>query len=113
LQRVWRALSTVVVFHILALAGILFVATDTRDFIVFVHRLATETSVMRATAEWQTFWIFGGILFVCEGLQELAGDPLVLNRGRPAARWVLYVVTFSLIVLCGATGAHEFVYFQF
>jgi D-alanyl-lipoteichoic acid acyltransferase DltB (MBOAT superfamily) len=115
----WRGALAFVAFHVLSFAAVIFVVPDPEDWLLIVRRVLSEVPRWQGGADWQTLLLFGGILMVAEAWQEKTENPLAPmaaapdGRAPPLRRWLAYAALIALIVLCGATGTNEFIYFQF
>jgi hypothetical protein len=56
---------------------------------------------------------FAAPVMLLDWLQNKSSDMLRIKAYPKALRTCVYVATFAAILLCGATGAKQFIYFQF
>jgi len=112
-SRPLRALSTFAMFHVLAAAALLFITPEPGQWVQFLKRLVTELPAPARGPELSTLLAVGAPLLLIEWIQERLGDVEAVSKAPAWARFVVYTLLFAAIVLCGATGTHEFIYFQF
>ena len=110
-----RQLAGAALFFPLTCFGwLLFFLHDLRDLPVlcrqvrdhFVTRPIDEIAVL-------TVVLLYGPMFVLEWFQERADDECVVLGWPLPVRLAIYALTYSAILVCGSTGAGDFIYFQF
>jgi D-alanyl-lipoteichoic acid acyltransferase DltB (MBOAT superfamily) len=116
--RFWRSgwgrfTARMTAFHLLSLPVIFFFVQTLGDAWMFVRSIVFAAYNSDALVMLATLIVFGLPLLALDLAQERTGDLLIVRRLSPARRTLCYALTFAAIVLCGATGTHAFVYYQF
>lgn len=110
---VGRTATNLVAFHLLSLPVIFFFVGSVGEWWVFVRSVFTAAYNADALVMLATLGLFGVPLLILDAFQERTGDLCVVRRLSPWGRTLCYAAVFAAIVLCGQTGTHAFVYFQF
>lgn len=111
--RAGRALLNLAAFHWLSLPVVFFFMRTPSEAVSFLRAIFTAAYNRDALLPLATLFLFGLPLLVLDACQEKTGDLVVVRRLSPFGRTLCYALTFAAIVLCGDTGTHAFVYFQF
>jgi len=114
----WTGARMLVFFHLVCFGWVLFRAANLRDVPLMLSSVAGLFSQpIAATPDLLLFWAFAAAtllpLLLTEISQERSADLLAFERWGVARRLALCAVLFLQIVLAGATGGDEFIYFQF
>lgn len=106
----WVILRMIIVFHVMALSGILFRSLDLAAAWQYVLKLLSFQQGF-------TFSIWGGVLVLLAMLidfpQYLSNDQTVFLKMPRVCLWVIYTLILMLIIAYGSPSQLPFIYFQF
>lgn len=105
-------LGVVCFFHVTCLGWLLFGVKQLSDAPLLLRQLFDSVPLNGLTGL-ATLLGFAAPLLLLDALQLRSGDMRVIQRFPPALRVPVYVGLFAAILLAGATGAKQFIYFQF
>ena len=114
----WTGARMFCFFHLVCFGWLLFRAVALRDVpLMLASIVGLSGQPVAATPDLMLFWAFAFAtllpLLVIEIAQERSRDLLATERWAPTRRLAMGLVLFAFIVVVGATGGDEFIYFQF
>jgi D-alanyl-lipoteichoic acid acyltransferase DltB (MBOAT superfamily) len=107
-----RALKVVAFFHVTCVGWLLFAVKKLSDVPLLLHNLVSPFAV-NGVMMLLTVTAFAAPLMLLDLLQLQRSDMLVVRRAPVPLRVLVYVGLFAVVLLSGATGARQFIYFQF
>jgi alginate O-acetyltransferase complex protein AlgI len=105
-------LGVVGFFHVTCLGWLLFGVRQLSDAPLLLRNLVSPFEI-NGLIQLATLTLFAAPVLLVDWLQFRSSDMLAVQRLALPVRASLYVATFTAILLCGATGAKQFIYFQF
>lgn len=106
------ALTMTAFFGLTCVGWLLFAITDLGHVLVLAENLVSGTTP-GGRVELLTVVVLATPLLLLDVAQERADDELVVKSWPRPMRFATYMVLLSLILLWGAPGGQEFIYFQF
>ena len=105
-------LGVVGFFHVTCVGWLLFGVRRLGDAPLLLRNLVSPFEI-NGLIQLLTLALFAAPVLVVDWLQFRSSDMLAVQRLALPVRVSIYVATFAAILLCGATGAKQFIYFQF
>lgn len=105
-------LGVVGFFHVTCVGWLLFGVRRLSDAPLLLRNLVSPFEI-NGLIQLATLALFAAPVLVVDWLQFRSSDMLAVQRLALPVRVSIYVATFAAILLCGATGAKQFIYFQF
>jgi D-alanyl-lipoteichoic acid acyltransferase DltB (MBOAT superfamily) len=105
-------LGVVGFFHVTCVGWLLFGVRRLGDAPLLLRNLVSPFEI-NGLIQLLTLTLFAAPVLLVDWLQFRSSDMLAVQRLAPPVRVSIYVATFTAILLCGATGAKQFIYFQF
>ncbi len=112
-DRYPRWIKHVVTVHLINLPVVFFMVPDPAKWLVIARGILHGAYDGSAATFLLTLLCFGGPMLCLDLLQERRKDPLAVRGLAPGWRYAIYAVLLFLTFSSGATGTHDFVYFQF
>ena len=115
-NKVWRLVKIIIFFHLTCLGWLIFRAQSLNQiyqmlksfFLDFhFHHFLTEEAM------YLNLLFYSGLLILVQIFQYLKNDLMAVLRSKIIPRALFYFVCFYLLIIYGATGGKEFIYFQF
>ncbi|OQB43460.1 MAG: Peptidoglycan O-acetyltransferase [Candidatus Hydrogenedentes bacterium ADurb.Bin179] len=108
----WTRLTCIfLTFHMAAFGWILFRVKTIGDAGVMLRNLAVPAL---SRPDWLLhILLFSWPLFLLHLMKERSGDMLVVKKWPGPVRFIVYMLLFAFIVLCGRVENYEFIYAQF
>jgi len=99
-------------FHVTCVGWLLFGVRRLGDAPILLRNLVSPFEI-NGLIQLATLTAFAAPVLALDWLQFRRSDMLAVQHLALPVRASIYVATFTAIVLCGATGAKQFIYFQF
>lgn len=110
--RIARAFAIAAFFHVTCFGWLLFAVKGLPDVPLLLSNMLHLSPVHGRMAA-LTILLFAGPLLLLEWAEERSGRLAIVKSWPRPARLTVYAALFCAILLCGATGRHVFIYFQF
>jgi D-alanyl-lipoteichoic acid acyltransferase DltB (MBOAT superfamily) len=105
-------LKIVLFFHVTCLGWLLFGVKQLSDAPLLLKNMLSPFELNGLTGL-VSVATFAAPILLLDWLQNKSSDMLRIKSYPKALRACVYIATFAAILLCGATGAKQFIYFQF
>ncbi len=105
-------LRVVLFFHVTCIGWLLFGVKELSHAPLLLKNMLSPFALNGVTGL-ITVLTFAAPVMLLDWLQYKSSDMLRIKAYPKALRTCVYVATFAAILLCGATGAKQFIYFQF
>ncbi len=114
-QKVWFFLKVIFFFHLVCLGWLIFRAESMAQVYEMLSAIGRNFSFINSGASYAMVKIFFYVwlLLVVQTLQYRKNDLLSILKAKTLTRAVFYYICFYLLIIFGATGIKEFIYFQF
>lgn len=107
-----HVIKVIAFFHVTCFGWLLFGVKQLEDVPTLLGSLVSPFAVNGAMMM-LTVATFAAPVLLLDFFQLRGSDMLVVRRGPIALRLAVYVGLFATLLLAGATGAQQFIYFQF
>ena len=116
LDKTWYFLRIIFFFHLVCIGWLFFRAQSMEQVYKMLHGLIFNFKIlpglgMRLISEKLIFFL--GMLIIAEIFQFVSKDQLVVFKSNRYFRGAFYYVCFILLMVWGAFGVNQFIYFQF
>ncbi len=111
--RLGALVSGFIAFHFYATPTLLFFVSTPRDALAIVEMAIRNAWTSDALMLFAMMGLVGLPMLAIDWWQNEKDDLMIIKTLPVWGRTTIYVLLFAMIVLCGETGTHAFVYFQF
>ena len=112
----WECVKIIFFFHVVIIGWLFFRAQYVTDALSMMHAVFFNFKIepgLDIAKNLQLFIGFTWLLVLVQWFQYKRDDLMVIYRAHPILKTVFYSVTALLIIIFGAMGGNEFIYFQF
>ena len=113
-QAIWKLLRIVAFFHVVCLGWLFFRAQTMGQVAAMLQALFFDFQISGIGIQYAMDILFFVVfLLVVQVCKERKADMYLVHRLPAPLRGTLYLIIVTSILLAGAKGGHEFIYFQF
>lgn len=111
-DKIPASIKILLFFHLTCLGWLLFRAGSLTQINTMIQALFLHFQ-LPDSADFIRFLYFVAVLIIIEFFQYRKNDLMLVLKLKPAFQILIYIVMFYSLLLSGATGSVEFIYFQF